>query len=702
MAKISELVTDIRNRDLVLPEFQREYVWGHEQAKQLMVSLYKEYPVGALLFWKTPNPPELKNLPVGASDLGTVSIILDGQQRLTTLYLLMTGEIPPYYTQEDLRTDPRELYFNLETGEFQYYQASKMRDNPIWVRVVDAFTQKINVFALAKAHAQEDAQVVELAEKYSENLERLRRIGSIDLPVQNVPSQAGLDEAIDIFDRVNSQGTKLTDAELALTHITGKWSNARREMKRKIAALNKHHFYFDLTFTTRALTGVVVRRALFETIHHAPQEHLMQGWERLSDILDYLVVLLPGQAHIHSTEDVNTTNVFIPLIVYLSLNGGEFPNERELKDALHWLYHAHIWARYTGQTDQRLEHDVNIVVRETSPWEELRAQIIDQRGRIEVRSADFVGRGAQHPLYRMTFILAKALGAVDWFNGLPLARAPKDRYRIHNHHIFPQSVLYKELYDPNNHLDRKKVNEIANRAFLTAPTNQRLRNRLPEEYFLEVEERFPGALDRQFIPRDPELWKIKHYEDFLDARRRLIARKLNDFLGSLLVEKEEVKQQRPLPEIIAMGESPFVEFKSTLQWDVRQGRKNAALRHSVLKTITAFLNTEGGMLIIGVEDDGNVYGLEQDLSLVQHSQDRFEQLLANLITEALGPQYNHLIHGHFEKVEGKLVYVIDVEKAPGPVFLKGSKGKEFYVRVRTTSRSLDPEQAMEYIQMNWV
>ena len=700
MTKIAELVADIRNRDLVLPEFQREYVWSREQAKQLMVSLFKEYPIGALLFWKTPHPPELKNLDAHDLERGTVSIILDGQQRLTTLYMLLTGEIPPYYTEQDIHTDPRELYFNLETGEFQYYQASKMRDNPLWIRVVDAFTQKINVFAIAKAQAESDAQVVELAERYSENLERLRQIRNIDIPVQIVPSHAGLDEAIDIFDRVNSQGTKLTDAELALTHVTGKWSAARREMKQKIAALSKQHFYFDLTFMTRALTGVVVRRALFETIHHTPREELVAGWQRLSEILDYLVALLPGQAYIHSTEDLNTTNVLIPIIVYLSLNEGTFPNERALKNAIHWLYNAHIWARYTGQTDQRLEHDVSIVVRETSPWEELRAQIVEQRGRIEVRPADFVGRGAQHPLYRMTFILAKALGAVDWFNGTPLARTPKNRYYIHSHHIFPQSLLYKELYDPSNHLDRKKVNEIANRAFLTAATNQRLSNRPPEEYLFEIEERYPGALDKQFIPKDPELWKVKRYEDFLEARRELIARKLNDFLHSLLVEKEDT-QRRPVKELIAMGESPFIEFKTTLQWDVRQGQKNPALRHSVLKTIAAFLNTEGGTLIIGVEDDGSIYGLERDLALVQNSPDRFEQLLANLISDALGPQYNHLIRGRFEEVDGKLVYVLEVEKAPEPVFLKGPRGKEFYIRVRTTSRALDPEQTVEYIQMNW-
>ncbi len=700
MTKIAELVTDIRNRDLVLPEFQREYVWSREQAKQLMVSLFREYPIGALLFWKTTHPPELKNTATYDPEMGTVSIILDGQQRLTTLYMLLTGEIPPFYTDEDIHTDPRELYFNLQTGEFQYYQASKMQDNPLWIRVVDAFTKKISVFGIAREQAEDDAQVIELAERYSENLERLRQIRNIDLPVQIVPSQAGLDEAIDIFDRVNSQGTKLTDAELALTHVTGKWPAARREMKAKISSLGDRHFYFDLTFMTRALTGVVVRRALFETIHHTPREELVKGWNLLSDLLDYLVALLPGRAYIHSTEDLNTTNVLIPIVVYLSLNGGTFPDERTLQDAIHWLYNAHIWARYTGQTDQRLEHDVSIVVRETSPWEELRIQIVDQRGRVEVRPADFVGRGAQHPLYRMTFILAKALGAVDWFNGMPLARTPKNRYYIHSHHIFPQDLLYKELYEPGNHLDRKKVNEIANRAFLTASTNQRLSNRRPEEYLFEVEERFPGALDKQFIPKNPELWKVERYEEFLEARRALIAKKLNDFLGSLLVKREETRL-RPVKDLIEMGESPFVEFKSTLQWDVRQRQVNTALRHTVLKTIAAFLNTEGGTLIIGVEDDGNIYGLEQDLALVQNSQDRFEQLLANLISEAIGPQYNHLIRGRFEEVDGKLVYVVEVEKAPEPVFIKGPKGKEFYIRVRTTSRALDPEQTVEYIQMNW-
>jgi len=137
--KISELIDSISKRDLVLPEFQREFIWTKEQAKQLMVSLVKGYPVGSLLFWKTDHPPELKNVTELPEKFGMIQVILDGQQRLTTLYMLINGEIPPYYTEVHVRTNPRELYYNLDSGEFQYYQASRMRGNPLWWRVVDCF-----------------------------------------------------------------------------------------------------------------------------------------------------------------------------------------------------------------------------------------------------------------------------------------------------------------------------------------------------------------------------------------------------------------------------------------------------------------------------------------------------------------------------------------------------------------------------------
>lgn len=76
--KISELLDGIAKFDLLLPEFQREYVWTREQAKQLMVSLYKEYPTGSLFFWKTDDPPDIKNAEIPKERLETAQVILNG------------------------------------------------------------------------------------------------------------------------------------------------------------------------------------------------------------------------------------------------------------------------------------------------------------------------------------------------------------------------------------------------------------------------------------------------------------------------------------------------------------------------------------------------------------------------------------------------------------------------------------------------
>ena len=130
---IRDLLSGVKKLDFVLPEFQREYVWEKEQVKQLFNSLFKGYPTGSLLFWKTDEPPEIKNNAIDRDKIGTTNVILDGQQRLTSLYLLVYGNIPPYYIQNDIKNDPRNLYFDMTTGEFRYYQSKLMDTNPTWV-----------------------------------------------------------------------------------------------------------------------------------------------------------------------------------------------------------------------------------------------------------------------------------------------------------------------------------------------------------------------------------------------------------------------------------------------------------------------------------------------------------------------------------------------------------------------------------------
>lgn len=222
-------------------------------------------------------------------------------------------------------------------------------------------------------------------------------------------------------------------------------------------------------------------------------------------------------------------------------------SQEEMNKFIHWIYAAHTWSRYTSQTDQRLDHDVSIVLRSDDPCRDLINAIIDQRGRIEVKPNDLEGRWIQDPLYRMAYILSKANKAIDWFNGCKLENTFGQAYQIHSHHIFPVSLLYsKGGYSSESHIHRKIVNEIANRAFLTSDTNLHLSNKEPKIYLKEIEDKYPGSLEKQFIPTDPALWELDRYEDFLAKRRELIANAINEFMNSLLNECDCQEKCDPL------------------------------------------------------------------------------------------------------------------------------------------------------------
>ena len=702
---LDDLLSGIQKKDIVLPEFQREYIWTLEQSKQLMVSVFNNYPVGAFLFWNTDNPPEIKNIAVNKDKIGRIIVILDGQQRLTTFYLFVKNEIPPYYNKEDIKYDPRHLYFNLDSGEFMYYKQKVMKNNPLWVKVVDCFTKSsISPIAIAKKISKEDDKAIEIADTLYTNLTKLKNILNIQFPVQYIPNEAGIDESIDIFDRVNSLGTKLSDSDLALTHITGKWSEARRVLKEKIRELEEKKFYFDLGFMTRCLLGIIKGRGLFELIHKTPKEEVIEGWKKFNKILDYLITILPKYACINSTEDVNTTNIFVPLVVFLSRNNNRFPSKLALENSIRWIYLSHLWARYTSQTDQRLDYDINIVTRNHNPWPDLVNAIIDQRGRIKLETSDLEGRSIQNPIYRMLYITIKAKGAIDWCNGLPLDVTHGKAYSIQSHHIFPSSVLWKTgNYNSNNSLHRIIVNDIANRAFLTASTNNSIiNNKIPEEYFPEIIKNYgEEALKNQLIPLDRNLWKLDNYEHFLNRRRVLIANEINKYIDSFILEEEEEKKIT-LNDYLKVGESSSVEYKASIRWDMDHNKINKELEKVIIKTIDGFLNFEGGTLLIGIDDNGGIIGIDKDiLTLKKKNIDGFQQLLINLISEYLGAEYSQYIDITFEKVDDKSVCIVNIDKAPQSVFVREKDTKLFYIRSGNTTKLLNSEEAYNYIQLHW-
>jgi Putative DNA-binding domain len=157
--------------------------------------------------------------------------------------------------------------------------------------------------------------------------------------------------------------------------------------------------------------------------------------------------------------------------------------------------------------------------------------------------------------------------------------------------------------------------------------------------------------------------------------------------------------------LIAAGESATVEFKSSIRWDMRENRLNEPLKYSVIKTVAAFLNSNGGTLLIGVDDERKAVGLKGDYSLFKKSdsRDAFENWLTSQFIEQFGKPASRLYSVSFHEVEGQDVCRIEVQPSPNPVFVdeKGGKPAQLYLRTGNATRALDTRESIEYSRRHW-
>jgi hypothetical protein len=159
--------------------------------------------------------------------------------------------------------------------------------------------------------------------------------------------------------------------------------------------------------------------------------------------------------------------------------------------------------------------------------------------------------------------------------------------------------------------------------------------------------------------------------------------------------------------LLAGGESQTVEFKSTARWNVRAGKRDMQMEHVIVKTVCGFLNSEGGKLIIGVDDDGNVVGLDADLQTLGRKANRngYELFLRQLLDDGLSSPTAGIVHVDFEAIDGMDVCVVSASRYRKPVFAKPPAGRggptEFYVRVGNSTKVLVGNDMLEYQTNHW-
>lgn len=562
-ATVEELVSMIERGKLRLPEMQRRYVWRSPRVRDLMDSLYRGYPSGAILVWETDEGVPLQDMAVAqeTGHGGSSQLLLDGQQRLTSLSAVIRGT--PVEVRG--RKRPIELLFNLEHPEKLAFvtevnedgeddededededldsdspdssedelqkrfdkmtfvvSTRKLEQHPHWVKVTDVFNSTSDRPFLKRAGISDmdDPR----GEKYSQRLAKLRGIRKYVYRIDVLERSLDYDEVTEIFVRVNSLGAKLRSSDLALAQITAKWRNSLATFQDFQKQCRKDGFELDLGIHLKNLIAFATGQSRFQTVSNLPLETLQTAWKECCKGMEFALNFLKSNAGIDSPALLSSPFMLVTLAIYGHRRGYVLSPQEADKLKL-WTLLANAKGRYSrGSSETILDQDLAIL--RDGGADELLDRLRQQVGRLDIAPDELEGRNQRSALFKTMFLAFRAAGAKDWKSQLNIALSHSgNQHRLQFHHIFPKAVL-------KGSCTQRETDDIANLAFIGGKTNRSISDKDPHLYFPTILEKSGNAaFETQCIPLDEEFLMKENYKRFLTERRKLIAARLNEFLG---------------------------------------------------------------------------------------------------------------------------------------------------------------------------
>lgn len=558
--RIHELVAKIERGDIRLPEMQRQYVWRQTRVRDLLDSLYRGYPSGTILTWDTDEGVSTREFAIEQADgPKNFQLLLDGQQRLTSLSAIVRGE--PVHVRGRVR--PIDILFNLEhpdalelitevnedddtddedTDDGDVADASedellkrfdsmafvvhtkKLASLPHWVSVTEVFKESSDTPFLKQAGvtSMDDPRY----DKYTSRLKRLRDIKNYEYRVHILDREKSYEEVTEIFVRVNSLGAKLRSSDLALAQITAKWRDSLRVFQGFEDECKKLGFDLGLAIHLKNLVAFATGQSRFRAVGSLTKEQLEEGWETAKEGMHFALNFLRSNVGIDSPALLSSPFLIISVASYghakdYHLSPAE---ERQLR---YWSLVANAKARYSrGSSETFLDQDLG-AIRRGGDIPALLQLLQTQVGRLEVLPTDLENRNSRSAYFKTMFLAFRKDDAMDWRDQLVISlKHAGSHHSLQFHHLFPQGVLKK------NHLPSTKINDICNLSFVSGRTNRKISDKEPSLYLPGIVSKIgDGALKKQCIPEDAELWTVDAYDAFLVKRRELVASRLNAFLG---------------------------------------------------------------------------------------------------------------------------------------------------------------------------
>lgn len=571
---VNQLIEKIDTGELGLPELQRPFIWKDAKVRDLFDSMMRGYPIGYLMLWECPELEKKKTIGVEAHSYNAPrQVIIDGQQRLTSLYAVMKGKkvVNSNYAERSIVISYNPLLNKFEVG----YQATKK--DPEWIynisevyttssfKFISNFIKTLKDYRESKGGTLTDEE----QEIISENITALVNLKDHSLPVFDIKSNAEEEDVSEIFVRVNSGGVSLKQNDFILTLLSLYWEEGRKDIERfsKESTYPTKNTVTSYNQITEVTAQDIVRVVMAYAFNRARLKYgykLLRGadfdkkgavdLELRNQRFDTLKEKLPDVINVHNWHEflkaimnagylsgdmiLSGNAIFYTYALYLI---AKYRFNASYNDNMHltslWFFYASLVSLYTGSFESTVENQLN-TIKELKTLEEYRSFIIS---RVEERltndyfditllgSEGLAVSGRGNNAWNAYVASLNILNAKILFSKSNLLISKLfepgtdgNRKSLEKHHLFPKAYLKKLGYNDS------KINQMANYAFIDWKDNMEILDEDPAIYYPIICEGRTAEQIRVMEEENalPHGWEHMPYEDFLIERRKLMAAKI--------------------------------------------------------------------------------------------------------------------------------------------------------------------------------
>lgn len=759
---LAQLLDQAADGKLQLPDFQRGWVWDDDHIRSLLASVSLSYPIGAVMTLVSENTDvnfKARKLEGVSSnvEIKPHSLLLDGQQRLTSLFQALMAEGPVATRDSRGRGLKRHYYasinecINQDSDREEYGILSVPSDRIVrrdfGRRVeLDLSTRESEIAAemfpleiVLNGSDTMDWQIEYLQKGPGNQLERLEKwklfqdslvnpIVQYHLPTIELDASTPKEAVCQVFEKVNTGGVTLTVFELVTATYAADNFELRKDWDWRRSRIAQHDLLstVDGTAFLQIITLLATyqrRRSQMEILPNDERTSAVSckrrdvlrlslwDYQRWADIAERGLLRTVPFLHSHKifqAKDLPYATQLLPLAaIYAWLTMGNNDDSYTVQQKLgQWFWCGVLGEMYGGATETRFANDVEDCI----AWIESDDASLPRTVQVAQFQAErlLTLRTRNSAAYKGLYALQMKQGSRDFKTGQSIDVHAYMEDAIDIHHIFPRN------WCDQNDIESGIANTIVNKTALDARTNRRIGGNPPSVYLSRIESN--DGIESQVL----DGFLRSHDIDPLALRQDEFAKFFNKRFERQLVQVERAmgkpvnrnpdRNESPFSEVgvgadedvlslIESGESVILEFKSTAIRNLKTKEKDLAVTWAIVRTIAAFMNTDGGTLLVGVDDAGKPIGIEQDYSFVRGSnRDGWGLWLADRVTSSLGSVAATDFTTAYCTLNDLTVARIEVRPGDVPVFAtkSGSHQQYFFARINNSTRELVGQEVLSY------